>query len=217
MKPQPILFFVIIITLLSCTHHIHPVPTLPLTPAVEHFPFMIGVYQNKAFEQYTAKQIVNPDRPGIPGHPGNPDHPGFFQVNYNFEIGKPSSRLFEEVLRNMFEHVVPIDNMNNLPKGIVAILEPSIDGFFWHTKIYPPSIEIIYLVKLYDSERHRIGTLKVTGKGKSDCVFCGPVIETELAMKDAMAQFMIALQEHPEFKHCLANKGRISNKDERSK
>jgi hypothetical protein len=198
MRQRSILVFAVITALLSCTHQIRPVSTLEQPPAVERLPIVIGVYESQAFKQYSASR-------------GFDNSSSYNLETFNFEIGPPSAELLDSLLKGMFERVVTFDDMTVVPKEIDAILEPTIEEFSWPTQsMMVDKAEVIYLFKFYDVDKHFIGNFRVTGKGNSghhSAWYISHIQDAaEFAIKDALAQFVIAFQGQPEIKQWLAEK-----------
>jgi hypothetical protein len=161
-------------------------------------PIVIGVYESQAFKQYSASL-------------GFDNSSSYNLETFNFEIGKPSAELLDSLLNGMFERVVSFDDMTVVPKEIDAILEPTIEEFSWPSQpMTVDKADVIYLFKLYDVDKHFIGNFRVRGKGDSShhSAWYLNLIQdaAEFAIKDAMAQFVIAFQEQPEIKHWLAER-----------
>ena len=117
----------------------------------------------------------------------------------------------------MFQEVEIVDNLSNAPTHkLDGFISADIEKFTSPAQNLPNQAEIIYVFSLFDRQKNPVGTLRIWGRGKSDKRFIINSVmrdAVELAIKDAMAQFMVAFEKHPRFKRWLIENGAI--KDEK--
>ena len=167
----------------SCAHVVKLPP--PKTPIFPRFPLTIVLYQNQAFKD--SKLIFDPTNSFSP----------------RIDLGNPSSLILNATLNTMFDHVLLIDNINNIAIPYDGILEPKIIGI----DNYEP-IQITYSFILYNKRRQIIKEFKITGRDNTGSwrVESG----AGSAMQDAMAQLIIMFQDDPQIKDWLiTNKANV--------
>lgn len=188
---QP-LSFLLLALLTACTAAIAPKPSLGLPPLIERYPLHIGFHHNKSMNNYL--ENVEGD-----------------SVDYEFILDEPSAEFFTANLKYMFKNVDYIEDFSSARiDHLNGVIVTHVEKFKAPTQGLLNQAEIVYVFMLFDRQKKPVGTLRIWGKGTSDKrYFLNTVMQdaTELAIKDAMAQFMVAFEKHPRFKRWLTENG----------
>jgi len=181
--------------LISCTVIIEPKPSVNQKPLIELYPMHIGFHHNR-------KQNDN-YREKIEGD----------IVDYEFILDKPSAEFFAVNLKYIFKNVNYIDDFSNARvDNLDGVIVSDIEKFKSPVQGMPNQAEIAYIFSLYDRQKNLIGILRIWGKGTSDKQYLLNSVmrdATELAIKDAMAQLMVAFGKHPPFRRWLSENGAV--------
>lgn len=196
-------FYLLILVLLvssACSnlyhHSMQLNPSLPQKPLIDTLSLTIGLYKPPTFID-----IIENRSP-------------LYGNTFSFPIGIASSKLIDQVLPFVFKSVVPIYKS---PESLVinskfdGIIEIDFGDFTYdlssHSESFPDHIaKITYRFTLYDGNGNKLRTYLVNGIGRKKveaCFPCDTSEETEIAMLDAMANFMRDVRSWPEIKQML--------------
>lgn len=180
--------------LLSCTVNIEPKPSLIQPPLVDQYPLKIGYYHNDRLKEHYAKNERD-------------------IVGYNYLLTDASTKLAESTLKAMFRSVEPLNNISVVTSNLDGVIVVEIERFVSpvaNDALLLNQATIFYVFTLYDNKKLPLGLLRVRGMGTSDEKYLlNTVLQdaVELAMKDAMAQFMVRFAKNPRFKNWLNGHG----------
>jgi len=174
---------------------------LPMPPAVDQMPLRIGVYYSPQFIQYTKKIDVRK-----------------LNLSLIFPVGITSKDLFDQITNSMFATVIKTSVLlppSDDTSSIDGFLEPRIESFqssvdfsSWPVKYMS---KVNYTINFYDGfDGHLVTSMLFEGWGF--CLRSGYSYAAEMAMQDAMAQFMIDFPENLEIKLWLLNHSAGFNK-----
>ncbi|MBK8814174.1 MAG: hypothetical protein IPN42_01035 [Methylococcaceae bacterium] len=181
MEMRFILVFLLGLFCCSCGLTTRPEPNLP-QPIFESYPLTVVLYLKPEFKNASAN--IDP------------------VYGWTFEIGQASVEIVTKTLKAMFNRVITVEKITEIPQNFSAVIEPDIRAF--KVEIEKLSVEIAYTFNVYDNQKQLIDTVSVSGKEKRQFFkFNLGKYLTEQAMKDAMAQLMVKFQNDPEIQTWL--------------
>lgn len=160
----------------SCGVTIHPEPKLP-APIIESYPLTVVLYLKPAFKNSVATIDSLYD--------------------WRIDLGSGSVEILIKTLNVLFYRVIIVEKAEDFPKSFSVVIEPDVHDFSLHAE--QGIVEIAYNFKLFDHEKQLIDKLQVTGQGKRQQLYKLDIIKdsSETAMKDAMAQLIVKIQNDP--------------------
>lgn len=176
--------------LLSCTVNIEPKPALTQPPLIDQYPLKIGFFHSDQLKEYCSKNETG-------------------DAEYNYLLADASATFADNILKAMFRSVLPLNNISAINTNLDGAVGVEIEKFLspWENSSFTVNqAKIVYAFTLYDNKNLPLGVLRVQGIGTSDQkYFLYSMLQdaAELAMKDAMAQFMVGFAKHPPFKNWL--------------
>ena len=176
----------------GCNTTVPPMDTEFPTPLIEHLPLSVGIYYDDELRNFTYNETVSDG------------------TSWTIELGENNTRLFNRLFTAMFSSVVQIDEIENGPGDVHAIIHPVLEEYAFLTpnelgsRFYAVSIR--YRVFLYDKNGAELANWPINAYGQSRAgvlnagrLKTGPLQEaTNLAMRDAAAGAIISLPSQPE-------------------
>ena len=144
-----------------------------------------------------------------------------------FQLGPATVALFDQIVGTMFEKTTPVEPMpegSSLDPVIDAILHVRLSSFSWEYP-YPStgeyllfipgtySARIVYEIKFYSVQQELITEWRVSGVAKNEAPYLTPIVSgirsetVELAMHNAIAQFITQFEDDPEIDGWLRRSG----------
>jgi len=162
------------------------------TPLIENLPISIGVYYDDDLRNFTYNETVSDGS------------------SWTIELGQNNTRLFDRLFGAMFSRTTRVDDIENGPDDIQAIIQPILEEYAFLTpnelgsRFYAVSIR--YRLILYDTAGTELADWPINAYGQSRSgIFnagrgkTGPLQNaTDLAMRDAAAGAIVSLPTQPE-------------------
>lgn len=177
----------------GCATTVPPLTSEFPTPLIENLPLTVGVFYDEDLQNFTYNERVSDG------------------TNWTIELGESNVRLFNRLFRAMFHQVVPIDDIDNAPPAVDAVLRPVLEEYAFLTpnelgsRFYAVSIR--YRLFLYDNSGEELADWSINAYGQSRSgiinagkMKTGPLQEaTNLAMRDAAAGTIMTLPAQDQF------------------
>lgn len=169
----------------GCVDDVEINAVLETPPLVEPLPITLGVYYSDDFRNYRYEKHFS----------------GSIRTLI-FLPGRSSIDLFDQTFTAMFAKTILVESLPPAPavaQGLDVVIEPKIASF---VVIEPYGIcNIDYSISLYSPAGEQLSRWTVNGHGDSETSYAGDSLK--IAMRAAVATFLVDFYEDPAVKRCL--------------
>jgi hypothetical protein len=187
------------VTLVGCRKEIDPDYRVP-PPLVERLPITVGLYYGNEFRD--ARVQSEP-----------------IESDFTILAGRANLSLHDHLFSDLFLKVVPLADKFKAPQSIDkldAIIESEMSAFTYYWNVYSGSVsvDIEYSYTLYSPDGGKLNQWIAKGYGQSSKgigVYNTLDNSIKIAMRDAAARFVVALNEDPLIVRCRERYATVSD------